>query len=280
MKNTLLILLLLCFSIHLFAQKPDPRYTAAKEILPFGVVEKIQSSSLFEERVLNIYLPQGYDPDSGQTYPVIYVLDGSAHEDFPHIAGLVQFLNMYELAPKSIVVGIANVDRYRDFTFPSREKDDIKAIPTSGGAAAFMAFVEDEVIPLVAERYLVNDESTIIGQSLGGLMATEFLMRKPALFDRYIIVSPSLWWDKQSLVKSAEEYFESHTEITAEVFVSLGDEHPVMHKVADALVKAMQESGNEKLNVYYQPILTEDHATILHKAVYAAFEWLYPKEKK
>ncbi|MFK7922858.1 MAG: alpha/beta hydrolase [Bacteroidia bacterium] len=280
MKNTLLCLLLIGLSTQLVAQTPDPRYSDAREVFPFGVVEKIQSKSLFEERTLNIYLPQDYDPDSAQTYPVIYVLDGSANEDFPHIAGLVQFLNMYELLPKSIVVGIANVDRYRDFTFPSRDKEDIEALPTSGGAAAFMAFVEDEVIPLVAERYLVNEESTLIGQSLGGLMATEFLMKKPALFNRYIIVSPSLWWDKKSLVKSAEDYFVSHTEIEAEVFVSLGEEHPVMHKVADALVKAMQESGNEKLVVNYQPILTEDHATILHKAVYAAFEWLYPKEKK
>ncbi|MEL7531927.1 MAG: alpha/beta hydrolase-fold protein, partial [Bacteroidota bacterium] len=255
-----------------------PRYANAKEVFPFGLVERIDSKALSEERSLNIYLPQGYHPDSAQTYPVVYVLDGSANEDFPHIAGLMQFLNMYDLAPKSIVVGIANVDRYRDFTFPSEDKEDLEALPTSGGAEAFMTFVETEVLPLIAERYPLNGEATIIGQSLGGLIATEFLMKKPALFTQYIIVSPSLWWNKQALIKTANQYFQTHPEIEAKVFVSLGEEHPVMHKVADELVESIQKSGNEKLSVHYLPILTEDHATILHKAVYAAFEWLYPKE--
>ncbi|MEM6343315.1 MAG: alpha/beta hydrolase-fold protein [Bacteroidota bacterium] len=280
MKTTILSLLLTFATSVIWAQKTDARYDQAKEVFPFGVVERIDSKALSEERVLNIYLPQGYHPDSSQTYPVVYVLDGSAHEDFPHIAGLMQFLNMYALAPKSIVVGIANVDRYRDFTFPSEDKGDQKSLPTSGGAAAFMAFVEEEVLPLVAERYPLNGESTLIGQSLGGLMTTEFLMKKPALFSQYIIVSPSLWWNKKALVKTAKQYFKTHQEIEAKVFVSLGKEHPVMHKVADELVESIQNSGNEKLSVHYQPILTEDHATILHKAVYAGFEWLYPKEEE
>ncbi len=280
MKITTLCLLIIFSSGLIWAQNPDARYAQANEVFPFGIVERIDSKALSEERILNIYLPQGFHPDSSKIYPVVYVLDGSAHEDFPHIAGLMQFLNMYELAPKSIVVGIANVDRYRDFTFPSEDKEDLEALPTSGGAAAFMAFVEDEVLPLVAERYPLNGEATIIGQSLGGLIATEFLMKKPALFTQYIIVSPSLWWNKQALIKTAKKHFKTHQEIEAKVFVSLGEEHPVMHKVADELVESIQKSGNEKLSVHYQPILTEDHATILHKAVYAGMEWLYPKEEE
>lgn len=279
MKPLLLCFLMLLVST-LVAQQSDPRFQNAAETLSFAAVERIQSEALGEERVLNIYLPQGFHPDSAKSYPVIYVLDGSAHEDFPHIAGLVQFLNMYELVPSSIVVGIANVDRYRDFTFPSEDAKDRESLPTSGGADAFMRFVGEEVLPLIAERYPVNEDRMLIGQSLGGLMATEFLMLQPDLFNRYMIVSPSLWWDKQSLVKSAKDYFNTHPEIKAEVFVSLGEEHRVMHKVADKLVKAMRESGNENLVVHYEPILTEDHATILHRAVYRGFEYFYPRDKK
>jgi len=32
----------------------------------------------------------------------------------------------------------------------------------------------------------------IIGQSLGGLLASEILMKKPELFNKYVIISPSL----------------------------------------------------------------------------------------
>lgn len=256
------------------AQPTDARYANADEVFPFGVVERFYSQILDEERVLNIFLPYGYHPDSAATYPTLYVLDGTAHEDFPHIAGLAQFMNMYGIMPNTIVVGIANVDRYRDFTFPSSDKRDCKTIPQCGGAEKFIDFIESEVQPLIDRKYKTNGHRTIVGQSLGGLFATEILMKKPHLFEDYVIVSPSLWWDKQKLVDGAAEYFKSHQELEKRVFISLGKEHPVMHEVADKLVAAIEGCGNDKMKVWYHPILTEDHATILHKACYEAFEVL------
>ncbi len=280
-KSHLLTAFFLVMLVSLLsAQEKDARYANASQVFPFGVVEHLDSKALGEARVLNIYLPQGYHPDSSATYPVIYVLDGSAHEDFPHIAGLAQFLNMYDLLPKSIVVGIANVDRYRDFTYPSSDEEDQKNLPTSGGSEKFIRFVETEAQPFVNKHYKTSDHNTIIGQSLGGLIATEILMTKPALFDDYIIVSPSLWWDKQQLVGKAASFFKERQDLEKKIFVSLGREHPVMHEVADQLVAAIKNSGNDKLTVFYEPILDEDHATILHHAVYRAFRTIYAKPKE
>ncbi len=279
MKQFFTIILLAMLPCITTAQQEDARYDG-KEIFPFGVVEELHSKALNEQRVLNIYLPQGYHPDSTATYPVIYVLDGSAHEDFPHIAGLVQFMNMYALTPHAIVVGIANVNRYRDFTYPSKVKEDIKANPDNGGAEKFIHFVEEEVQPLITKNYKTNGHNTIIGQSLGGLLATEILMRKPQLFTDYIIVSPSLWWDDQSLVKRAAAYFKEHPELDKNIYVSLGKEHPVMHEVADLLVKSIRDAKNENIVIWYEPVLEENHATILHKAVYNALERLHQKEKE
>ena len=120
--NSVLLIFSLTFSTTLiFGQtnKPFPPNNSRPFVL--GVIEEIQSSALKEKRILNIYLPEGYDQNDSAKYPVIYLLDGSAHEDFIHIAGLVQF-NSFEWinqVPKSIVVGIATVDRRRDFTFPT-----------------------------------------------------------------------------------------------------------------------------------------------------------------
>lgn len=277
MRFILTVLFSVSFLLSIFAQENYSPYTN-KKVLPFGVIETIDSKPLKEQRSLNIYLPQGYHPDSTTTYPVVYVLDGSAHEDFPHIAGLFQFMNMYELAPKSIVVGIANVDRYRDFTFPSSDTLDLRDLPTSGGAANFMKFVANEVQPLVNKNYKTNGKNTIIGQSLGGLMATEFLMKRPELFDDYIIVSPSLWWNKQDLVNGAAAYFKQQKDFKKRIFISLGQEHPVMHEVADRLVAAIRNAGDIGAEVYYDPILDEDHATILHSAVYAGLKRLNAKK--
>jgi len=91
------------------------------KLFVLGKINEIESTILLEKRILNIYLPDGYNEKDTVQYPVIYLLDGSADEDFIHIAGLLQFLNFpwVNKVSKSILVGIANVDRKRDFTFPT-----------------------------------------------------------------------------------------------------------------------------------------------------------------
>lgn len=167
-----------------------------------GNSETFYSEVLKTSRTLNIYFPKGYS-SSSDSFPVVYVLDGSAHEDFVHIAGLVQFDNMYDLFPKAIVVGIENGNRYHDFTSSTSDSLDIAAIPNYGGSDDFISFLKTEVKPFIEKNYKASQEATLIGQSLGGLLATQVLMQEPDLFSNYIIVSPSLWWNKQTLVNSA-----------------------------------------------------------------------------
>lgn len=115
--------------------------------------------------------------DSAITYPLIYLLDGSANEDFVHVAGVVQFLTMIGAIPASIIAGIANVDRKRDFTFATTVSHDKMYYPATGKAAKFMAFIEKELQPFIQKKYKTNTVTTIIGQSLGGLFATEVLLK-------------------------------------------------------------------------------------------------------
>lgn len=114
-----IFLLLFFITLNSFAQDKD---------FVLGKITTIHSTELNEDRILNIYLPEGYN--SNESYPVIYLLDGSANEDFIHIVGLVQFANFewVKLLPKSIVVGIENVDRKRDFTYPTTIEKDKRII--------------------------------------------------------------------------------------------------------------------------------------------------------
>jgi predicted alpha/beta superfamily hydrolase len=155
--NKLFIILILTFSTTLiFGQKNKTTQTETTKPFVLGLIEEIQSKELAEKRVLNIYLPEGYNQNDTTKYPVIYLLDGSADEDFIHIVGLVQF-NSFEWinqVPKSIVVGIATVDRRRDFTFPTTIEEDKKTYPTTGHSDKFIAFIEKELLifTLVLEK--------------------------------------------------------------------------------------------------------------------------------
>src|ERR1700742_2630656 len=85
-------ILFLIFSAPLtFAQTVKSQPTDNSKPFVLGTIEEIQSAELGEKRTLNIYLPESYNPGDTAKYPVIYLLDGSADEDFIHIVGLVQF---------------------------------------------------------------------------------------------------------------------------------------------------------------------------------------------
>ncbi len=249
-----------------------------------GQIDEIMSEELHEKRLLNIYLPDGYNPKDTVTYPVIYLLDGSADEDFIHIAGLVQF-NSFEWVsrvPKSIVVGIATVDRRRDFTFPTTIETDRKAYPTAGHSDRFISFIDKELQPYVRANYRTNKSKIIIGQSLGGLLAAEILVKKPTLFNKYIIVSPSVWWNDGSLLKQPVSAFSD-----TDIYIGVGKEGltptdipRVMEVDANLLADKVKSLNYKNVRVYLDYLPLENHATILHQAVSNSFRVLYPKVSK
>jgi len=263
------VLLCICTSA-LFGQD-----TVKSKPFVLGEVLELQSAKLSEKRILNIYLPDGYNKTDTVRYPVIYLLDGSAKEDFIHIAGLVQFASFpwVKIMPKAILVGIENVDRQRDFTYPTTIAKDKKDVPTSGGSAKFIAFLESELQPFISKRYKTNSSKTLIGESLGGLLATEILFKKPLLFNHYMIISPSLWWDNESLLKTEAVFFKPKFKSKLSVFIAVGKEGNIMERDADRLRALLQI--NKNIGVNYEYFSAENHGTILHLAAYKGFQMLY-----
>lgn len=279
---------LFCFIVNAaFAQTNKPVQVNNSKPFVLGTVEEIQSTQLGEKRVLNIYLPEGYNPNDTTKYAVTYLLDGSADEDFIHVVGLYQF-NTFEWinrVPKTIVVGIATVDRRRDFTFPTTIEGDKKRYPTTGHSDKFMAFLEKDLQPYIEKKYKTNGMKTIIGQSLGGLVAAEILLKKPTLFNYYVIISPSLWWDNGSLLNQATTNLSGGFSQKTNVYIGVGKEGltpteipRVMEVDANLLAEKIKGVKNKAISVYLDYLPEEDHATISHQAIFNALRALYPKQ--
>jgi predicted alpha/beta superfamily hydrolase len=290
LRRISLTFLLVLFFISLWAQKEDNRhFPAGTRPFVLGVIDRVPSKVLAEERILNIYLPEGYNASDTINYPVSYLLDGSADEDFIHVAGLFQF-NSFEWinrVPKSIVVGIATVDRRRDFSFPTTILKDKQKYPTTGHSDKFINFIEKELQPYIEKKYRTNGSKTIIGQSLGGLLATEILLTRPALFNKYIIVSPSIWWDNGSLLNRSSELLEKNHLQATDVYIGVGKEGltptevpRVMEVDANLLAEKIRSVKSKSVHVYFDYLPGEDHATIMHQAVSNALRILYPTVRK
>jgi len=273
LNSTLLILFTLLSNIT------NGQNTIKISKTPFSIGEsiKIRSEILDENRVLNIYLPNGYAQDSITKYPVIYLLDGSINEDFIHIAGLVQFgsFSWINMLPESIVVGISNIDRKRDFTFPTNNKRDKKDFPTTGSSKKFISFLEKELIPFVNTNYKTNTIKTLIGQSLGGLLATEILFKTPNLFDNYIIISPSLWWDDESLLK----YTLLENQKNKSIYIGVGKEGEIMERTAKELYEKLKPFYKNNTNLFFKFFEEQSHGDALHLATYDAFDKIFKKRE-
>lgn len=283
MKSTIPFLLSLCLALSSYAQ------STSNHSKPFvlGVIDEIESKELSEKRIVNIYLPEGYNKTDTTKYPVVYLLDGSADEDFIHITGLFQFNSFpwINRVPKSIIVGIANVDRKRDFTYKTTIEAEKKNYPTTGHSDKFIHFLEKELQPFIENKYRTNTSKMIIGQSLGGLLAAEILLTKPGLFSQYIIISPSLWWDNGSLFKKISSVSEKGFSQKTDIYIGVGKEGlapsatpRVMEVDANLLAEKLKGIGSKNVRVHFDYLPAENHATVTHQAVFNALRLLYPEK--
>lgn len=204
MKQLLLSLLFFALFCNIQAQE-DKKIT-------IGRIDSVQSIILGEQRQVWVYVPDEGAGEifSKQKYPVVYLLDGDGH--FSSVVGMIQQLSSVNgnmLCPKMIVVGIPNTDRTRDLTPTHVDADppfmDSTSSVTSGGGENFIAFIEKELMPHIEAKYPTAPYKMIIGHSFGGLAVMQTFVHHNDLFNAYVCIDPSMWWDNQKLLNQAKK---------------------------------------------------------------------------
>lgn len=241
-----------------------------------GETFTVESKGLSERRVINVYLPPGY-AESVDRYPVLYMTDGGVTEDFPHIMGIVDVSIKNAVIRPIILVGVENPERRRDLVGPTAIPEEQKIAPRAGGADRFRRFLRDEVKPAIAARYRVTAESAIIGESLAGLFVLETLLTVPALFDIYISVSPSVWWNDQALARSAASRFAAWRVKPKRLYIATADDE---REGLETIVAALRERAPVGLVWHHEPMLDEHHHTIFPGAALKAIRTVFAAPPK
>src|SRR2546423_7704372 len=175
----------------------------ATDSIPRYDTLSLSSAALGELRHINVHVPKIYGGSPSTRFPVLYMPDGGLDEDFPHVVNTIDSLIALRVIRPVIVVGVPNTQRRRDLTGPTRIASDSAIAPRVGGSAAFRRFLRDELIPAVEARYRTTAERAIVGESLAGLFIVETFLVEPRLFDHYVALDPSVWWNGGALVDSA-----------------------------------------------------------------------------
>lgn len=193
-------------------------FTTAKsqniDNISIGTVDKIYSKILKEERTLFIYNPAQNNKTNQQRFPVLYLLDGEVH--FYATVGMIK--QMSGVWGDMIVVGITNSDRNRDLT---------PAINNSKGGENFMNFIKEQLIPHIDSTYPTAPYRIFSGHSLGGLTVVNTLLNNTELFNAYIAIDPSLWWENKKLVEQAKQNFLKNKYQNISLFIARANDMPI-----------------------------------------------------
>jgi len=176
----------------------------------------IQSVSNGAEYDIKVAIPENYSP--GTQYAAVYVLDGE--EIFDFVAKNCNEISSDFSTTNAIVVGIGyGNDRSLDYTPSVADEGD-------GGAEEFLLFIKNELIPKIENDYsadTLRKSRIILGHSFGGLCATYAFTNHNRLFGNYIILSPSLWYDNEIMLRFEEENRNINRDSHQLVFLGLGE---------------------------------------------------------
>lgn len=262
--------------------------------IPHTEVHNLRSSVIDQAYRISVALPRGYGNGSVE-YPVLYALDADA--GFGTLVEGQRMMSIRQEVADILIVGIGYwVDdfvqtvnmRRRDLT-PTVDKEVLESLSAEdmnetppifmGGGPNFYHFIEQELKPFIERRYLVDKHNQgILGVSFGGLFAAYCLFEHTNAFQRYIICSPSLWWDKGVIFKYENEYADKSRDLEASTFLSAGgleDEEEV--KAVKRLGAILRERQYRGLHSIVNIFAEETHLSVVAAALWRGLREIYGK---
>jgi predicted alpha/beta superfamily hydrolase len=237
----------------------------------------IKSSILNEERTCLISLPDSYNDSSEveKKYPIMILLDGYTH--FKTASGIVHFMssnrNRNQLMPETIIIAIENVDRRRDFTVT---KIKTKRPNTGGGGRPFLNFIEKELVPYIDKNYRTEPSRTLIGHSLGGLLTLNSYMDKNSIFNAYISIDPSIWWNEEMMKNKVDSI--SSISLNKRLYIATANQGEANYERNkqrhDSLYALMTKKSDEVVNVKLEYFEKENHRSLPLIALYEGLKYV------
>lgn len=243
-------------------------------------------------RVLTVALPEGYGARA-EPYPLLVCLD--AQWTFGTVCDAALNLGLARLMPRVVVVGVGwTADSARAvvharaaaFTptrgaLPAAVTRSMADAPVYGQAADFQHWLLDEALPMLARRYAVDPaDRTLIGHSLSGLFGLYTLFTRPAAFSRWLLASPSSWWDERMIFAREADAGRPAIAPGTRVFLSAGSEETLIGEIpmvanTEAMQARLAAHRNPSVDSHFVLLDGELHHSTIPAAVSRGLRWLF-----
>lgn len=237
--------------------------------------------------------------DGHEPLATLVVLDPMA--TFDVVVGITRSLSLLAFGafPPLLVVGVGyDADplttmslRFRDLTPTDAPIPELLAPPVppahgAGGADRFLDAIVGDVLPHVASEHRGDvADVTVVGWSLAGLFGCHALLTRPEVFRRYLLASPSIWWDDAAILVLEERTAPTRARLDAHVYLAVGEREEVaetrawpvamppaavsvaaMVTNAERLVRRLRSRGTKGLDVHLEVLPDEHHTSIFPSA--------------
>lgn len=237
---------------------------AAGAAVVVGQRLEMRSQSMGDTRAYLVHRPASYDI-SNTPYPVLVVLDGEAH--FQHVSATVDFLAAAGKIPPMLVVGIPNVDRFRDL--------DSTAAP---GSSPFLKFVRDELLPKIDRDYRTRPYRILAAHSYAGLFALYSLIDAPGVFRGYVVMAPA-FGDNRELPKKIDAFLTQHKDLKLDAAVFLATDKGTGQNLTGAweLSSYLQDRAARLRDLRFtlRPFPNESHGALPLRSVDEGLRYIF-----
>lgn len=213
----------------------------------------IDSKILKGKRTFLVYVPPNYYKEN-EKYPVLYLQDGNNMFDsmtaflgveWRMDESLEMLIKNREIEPV-IAVAVYNSE-YRDdeYTF-CRDYSE-----RSGGKAdKYLKFIEEELMPFMNKNYRTKtdrENTGLLGSSLGGLLSLYAGYKHNKYFSKLGVVSPSLWWSKEAIMKIIKNRPEEPIKMWIDIGTNEGSGKSILRtrKAVDIFSKTGLKQGKD-----------------------------------
>lgn len=264
--NILIGTLLILFAVSLNGQELT---------IKIGEKHTITSAILSEDREILVHLPENYT-NSEKAYPVLLRLDGSQILLTETFIILNRLTYSYEITPEMIIVVLNNIERDKDM-WPVNTK--YYPEPRVPGAANFLGFIKEELLPYINNSYRTTGERILCGQSLSSVFVLHAFLKEPGLFDSYIAISGAFPGCGEYFSKLAEEALEQKDKFAGrKLFISNGLKDPLdpngtMHQQMNDFTELLNREIGDQISLKYMPYKNEGHVPF--HSLYDALSFLY-----
>ncbi|MDG3581164.1 alpha/beta hydrolase-fold protein [Galbibacter pacificus] len=217
-----------------------------------GVNHVIKSSILKEDRVIQIYTPDGYS-GSKQKYPVLYILDGQWYF-LSGVAIQKAFHNSPRAIPEMIVVGINTSNPLRRKLFGTESEK-------------FTDFLMNEVIYYIESNYRINEERVIFGWEDAAYYISGLILEKGNVFDGAIISDGGYATEDQVNGFASKK----------DVYLFMANSKKDIYYIdsTEAFHEILKEASPERLIWKYDLFNDEVHESLAHLAIYKGLKYYY-----